>query len=106
MLKETFNLRERYFSLDAPFIEDIAVLDWIEQDIKRLSNQLAKFERIRSFKVKRTPFNIESGELTPTLKAKRKVIEQIYAQSINELYEKRNNDHFKKRISIATNPLE
>ncbi|QNL48544.1 long-chain fatty acid--CoA ligase [Olivibacter sp. SDN3] len=87
LLKETFNLRERYFTKENPFIEDVAILDWIEQDVKRLSNELAKFERIRSFKVKRTPFSIESGELTPTLKAKRKIIEQVYAQSINELYE-------------------
>ncbi|MDX3913158.1 MULTISPECIES: AMP-dependent synthetase/ligase [Olivibacter] len=87
LLKETFNLRESFFNQEDPFIEDIAIIDWIEQDIKRLSNELAKFERIRSFKVKRKPFSIDAGELTPTLKAKRKVIEKIYAKSINELYQ-------------------
>jgi len=86
LLKETFNLRESFFNHDNPFIEDIAILDWIEQDIKRLSNELAKFERIKSFKVKRKPFSIESGELTPTLKTKRRVIEKVYASDIEGLY--------------------
>lgn len=87
LLKETFNLKDAYFNQEDPFIYDIAIIDWIEQDIKRLSNELAKFERIRSFKIKRKPFSIETGELTPTLKAKRKVIEKIYAKNIDELYE-------------------
>ncbi|MEH6308355.1 long-chain fatty acid--CoA ligase [Olivibacter sp. CPCC 100613] len=87
LLKETFNLRDSFFNQENSFIEDIAIIDWIEQDIKRLSNELAKFERIRTFKVKRTPFSIDAGELTPTLKAKRKVIEKIYAKSIDELYQ-------------------
>jgi long-chain acyl-CoA synthetase len=87
LLKETFNLKDAYFNQEDPFIHDIAIIDWIEQDIKHLSNELAKFERIRSFKIKRKPFSIETGELTPTLKAKRKVIEKIYAKNIDELYE-------------------
>lgn len=86
LLKETFNLRESYFNDQDPFIHDIAILDWIEQDIKRLSNELAKFERVKSFKVKRKPFSIESGELTPTMKTKRRVIEKVYAQEIEGLY--------------------
>lgn len=87
LLKETFNLKDPYFNQEDPFIQDIAIIDWVEQDIKRLSNELAKFERIRSFKIKRNPFSIETGELTPTLKAKRKVIEKMYAKNIEELYE-------------------
>lgn len=87
LLKETFNLKDPYFNQKDPFIQDIAIIDWVEQDIKRLSNELAKFERIRSFKIKRNPFSIETGELTPTLKAKRKVIEKMYAKNIEELYE-------------------
>ncbi|WP_134088152.1 long-chain fatty acid--CoA ligase [Olivibacter sp. XZL3] len=92
LLKETFNLRESFFNREDPFIQDIAIIDWIEQDIKRLSNELAKFERIRAFKVKRKPFSIDAGELTPTLKAKRKVIEKMYAKSIDDLYETAQTD--------------
>jgi len=86
LLKETFQLKNSFFEKDDPFIQDIAIIDWIEHDIKQLSSELAKFERIKTFKVKRTPFSVDTGELTPTLKAKRRVIEKVYATAIEELY--------------------
>ncbi len=85
-LQETFNLSNEYFEKPEQFIEDKEIVDWIGQDIKRLSNELAKFERVKNFKVKRKPFSIEDGEITPTMKAKRKVIEKKYAGPIDEMY--------------------
>jgi long-chain acyl-CoA synthetase len=86
LLQETFKLGNDFFEKPDLFIEDKEIIDWINIDIKRLSNELAKFERIKNFKVKRTPFSMEAGEITPTLKAKRKVIEKKYADAIDDLY--------------------
>ena len=86
LLQETFKLGDDFFENTAPFIEDKEIISWLSQDVKRLSNELAKFERIKNFKVKRLPFSMEQGEITPTLKAKRKVIEKKYAEAIDELY--------------------
>ncbi|MFB5946958.1 AMP-dependent synthetase/ligase [Albibacterium profundi] len=85
-LREVFGVNEAFFNKDDDFIRDQEIIDWIDEDIKRLSNELAKFERIRSFALKRNPFSIESGELTPTLKAKRRVVEKKYAEEIAKLY--------------------
>ena len=85
-LQETFKLNEEFFDEPELFIEDKGIVDWIGQDIKRLSHELAKFERIKNFKVKRKPFSIDDGEVTPTMKAKRKVIEKKYAGPIDEMY--------------------
>jgi long-chain acyl-CoA synthetase len=85
-LQETFNLSDEFFEKPEQFIEDKEIIDWIGQDIKRLSHELAKFERIKNFKVKRKPFSIDDGEITPTMKAKRKVIEKKYANTIDEMY--------------------
>jgi len=85
-LQETFKLPDSFFEQPDLFIEDKEIVDWIGQDIKRLSNELAKFERIKNFKVKRKPFSMDEGEITPTLKAKRKVIEKKYAGPIDEMY--------------------
>jgi long-chain acyl-CoA synthetase len=85
-LQEQFNLDEAYFEKPDLFIEDKEIVNWINQDIKKLSNELAKFERIKNFKVKRKPFSMEDGEITPTLKPKRKVIEKKYADAIDDLY--------------------
>jgi long-chain acyl-CoA synthetase len=85
-LQETFKLKDEFFNQPEAFISDENILNWVEDDIKHLSNELAKFERIKHFKLKRNPFTIEDGEMTPTLKTKRKVIEQKYAAAIDELY--------------------
>lgn len=86
VLQETFNLSNEFFEQPVMFIEDKEIADWIGEDIKRLSNELAKFERIKNFKVKRNPFSMDEGEITPSLKVKRKVIEKKYAEAINEMY--------------------
>ncbi|RZK68785.1 MAG: long-chain fatty acid--CoA ligase, partial [Pedobacter sp.] len=85
-LQEEFKLTEAFFQKPELFIEDQEIIDWIGKDIKKHSADLAKFERIKNFKIKRNPFSMEEGEITPTLKAKRKVIEQKYAESINQMY--------------------
>ncbi len=86
-LQETFNLKEDFFQKSDDFIEDKEINDWMATDIKKISNELAKFERIKNFKIKRNPFSIEEGEITPTLKVKRRVVEKKYAQAINEMYQ-------------------
>lgn len=85
-LQEKFNLPDSFFSQPDVFISEPEIIDWIGQDIKKLSNELSKFERIKSFRVKRNPFSMEDGEITPTMKIKRKVVEKIYAGAINALY--------------------
>jgi len=86
VLQETFNLNDEFFDRPEQFIDDKEITDWIGHDIKRLSNELAKFERVKNFRVKRKPFSMDDGEITPTLKAKRKVIEKKYANTIDEMY--------------------
>jgi long-chain acyl-CoA synthetase len=86
VLQETFNLKDEFFERPQQFIDDKEINDWISHDIKRLSNELAKFERVKNFRVKRKPFSMDDGEITPTLKAKRKVIEKKYANAIDEMY--------------------
>ncbi|WP_316806665.1 long-chain fatty acid--CoA ligase [Pedobacter agri] len=86
-LEETFKLKASFFENTDPFIREQEIIDWIEQDIKKISNELAKFERIKNFKIKRNPFSIDEGEITPTMKVKRRVVEKKYTDAINEMYE-------------------
>jgi long-chain acyl-CoA synthetase len=68
-------------------LKDKEIVDWIGQDVQvACRTNLAKFERIKNFKVKRNPFSMDEGEITPTMKAKRKVIEKKYADYIDEMY--------------------
>ncbi len=46
--------------------------------------------QVRAIKLTATPFTIENGMLTPTLKAAREVIRREYAPAMQILYEKTN----------------
>jgi long-chain acyl-CoA synthetase len=85
-LQEAFNLPASFFAKKELFIEEKEIVDWIGKDLKKYATDLAKFERIKNFKVKRMPFSMDEGEITPTMKPKRKVIEKKYAEVINEMY--------------------
>ena len=58
-----------------------------EKTIRDMTPDLAQFERIKKIAVLPTEFTQESGELTPTLKVKRRVVEQKYKDVIDRLYE-------------------
>ncbi len=85
-LQEVFGLREEFFARPEIFIDDREIREWLTADIQRLSNELAKFERIKNFIIKRKPFSIEDGELTPSMKAKRKIIEKKYSEPVDKMY--------------------
>lgn len=44
------------------------------------------WERLRAFRILEEPFSIERGEMTPTLKIRRHVAEERYAEVIREMY--------------------
>jgi long-chain acyl-CoA synthetase len=51
--------------------------------------QLSRPEQIKRFAVVDAPFTVESGELTPTFKVRRSVIEQRYQNLIERVYTQR-----------------
>ncbi len=92
ILQEQFNLPNSFFEDDETFITNKQIYDWVGVDIKKLSSQLAKFERIKNFIIKKNPFTLEDGEVTPSIKLKRKVIENKYATIIDGLYRNDNEN--------------
>lgn len=69
------------------FLDSEAVILALESDIKRLQRDLAAFERVRRFELLAEPFTAENDMLTPTLKVKRKVVMERYADMIEKMYE-------------------
>lgn len=63
------------------------VIDLYKERINEINSKLAKYETIKKFVVLPRDFSIETGELTPTLKLKRKVIYEKYKDKIEKLYE-------------------
>lgn len=56
------------------------------KEIEKINESLIHFERIRNFKIINNVFSMENDELTPTLKIKRKVVENKYKKEIEGLY--------------------
>ncbi len=68
------------------FLGTPKIFQYVSNEINRLSNQLARFEQIKKFTLLSEPFTIENGELTPTLKIKRKFVEQKYLEIVDRMY--------------------
>ena len=64
------------------------IYNLLDKEISLLQKKLANYERVRKFSILDKPFTIESGEITPSLKIKRKFVEERYAHLIDEMYER------------------
>ncbi len=59
----------------------------VDSEIQRLTVDLARFEQLQKFTLLPKEFTIESGEMTPSLKIKRKVVSENFANLIEQMYE-------------------
>jgi len=58
----------------------------IQSEISNINQNLGNWEQIKDFRLLPELFSIDGGELTPTLKLKRKVIMEKYQDQINDIY--------------------
>ncbi len=63
------------------------ILDLFQRQVDELSEGLAKYERVKRIALLEGELTIEGGELTPTLKVKRRVVDEKYRAVIDSLYE-------------------
>jgi long-chain acyl-CoA synthetase len=63
-----------------------AVIDEVQAGVDRANEQLARVEQIKKFKILPSDWEAGGDELTPTMKLKRKPINQKYEKEIEELY--------------------
>ncbi|HEY0003469.1 MAG TPA: long-chain fatty acid--CoA ligase [Pyrinomonadaceae bacterium] len=63
-----------------------AAVKLLQREVTRLTAELADYERVRRVALLPEEFTIDSGEMTPTLKIKRRVVDQKYHALIEDLY--------------------
>ena len=63
-----------------------AAIRIVQRDVTTITAHLADYERVRRVALLPEEFSIEKGEMTPTLKVKRGVIDERYGQLIDEMY--------------------
>ncbi len=70
----------------AELIERSEVISLVEKFVTEANKELSHFETIKRFHLLSNEFTVENGQLTPSLKAKRKVIEKTYNAEIDAMY--------------------
>jgi long-chain acyl-CoA synthetase len=63
-----------------------AVRELIEGEVAQANRELASFESVKYFRILPRDLSVETGELTPSLKVKRKVMAERYRREIEEMY--------------------
>jgi len=67
-------------------LKNDAVVNLFSKEVRSFSKELASHEKIRDFRLLPNEFTVETGELTPTLKVKRRVIEDKYGHLIEDIF--------------------
>ena len=62
------------------------VIEQVEKEIKEMNKKLGNWEQIKRFELTPTVWSIDGGELTPTLKLKRKIIKEKYQHYYDKMY--------------------
>ena len=76
------------FNNPAELLENKKFLDIVQKHVDERNSHLAKYESIKSIRIVKNDFSQEGGELTPSLKLKRKVVLQKYNDLIDDMYGK------------------
>jgi long-chain acyl-CoA synthetase len=67
-------------------IENSLIIRFYQQKIAEHSEELASHEQIKKFTLLPTPFSQEAGEMTPTMKLKRKFVNEKFRDLIDNMY--------------------
>ncbi|PZU15828.1 MAG: long-chain fatty acid--CoA ligase [Chryseobacterium sp.] len=67
-------------------VKNEKVLHFYKEKIQELQSHLSDFEKVKKFTLMPAEFEINSGEITPTLKIKRNVVLKKYADVIEKMY--------------------
>jgi long-chain acyl-CoA synthetase len=85
-LKEWCRLNGVLFNSTEEVIKDPRVLDMYKELVESFNKFFNHVEQIKKFELLPDEWTVEGGELTPTLKLKRKVIMEKYREAIERIY--------------------
>jgi long-chain acyl-CoA synthetase len=67
-------------------INHYKIVNTVHEDVQRLQQKFARYEQIKKIALIPEAFSIEKGEVTPSQKIKRTVVENHYREIIDALY--------------------
>lgn len=85
-LRDWCKIKNIAYTTDDEMIKDQKVLDKFQKECDLYNEGFANYEKIKKFGLLSNQWTVESGELTPTMKGKRKVVLKNNEQLIEEMY--------------------
>jgi len=90
-VKEYADSNKIPYADEKDLVQNDKIYKLLEDDMIRFQKKLANYERVRKFVLLDRPFTIDSGEITPSMKIKRKIVEENYNDLIELMYKGLNN---------------
>jgi long-chain acyl-CoA synthetase len=71
----------------AEFCVHPRIVDLLERQIAELTKNLSHYEKVKKIALLENELTVDNGELTPTLKVKRRVVDEKYHAVIDKIYD-------------------
>ena len=62
------------------------IIELLELEVQEACKGMPRYEQVKKIAVLDQEFSIEKGEITPTMKVRRREVEKIYAEQIEKIY--------------------
>lgn len=85
-LEEYAKFNNIHFDETSDLIKNETAMDFMQSEVERSTPGLSSYEKVKKIALLEREFEIEKGEITPTLKVKRNIIEKMYKNLIDALY--------------------
>lgn len=70
----------------ADYCKSPRIIDLLERQVDAHTQDLGRFEKVKKIAILEHEFTVEGGELTPTLKVKRRIVDEKYRDIIEKIY--------------------
>lgn len=86
-LREYCKRKDIPYTSDEEIVQKQEIIEKYQHELDSMNKFFGKWEQIKRFKLLYQSWSIDTGELTPTMKLKRKIIHQKYAKEIEQIYQ-------------------
>ncbi|MFB3057823.1 MAG: long-chain fatty acid--CoA ligase [Ignavibacteriaceae bacterium] len=91
---EWAKLKKLSISTREDVVNSVDVKNRIWEDIDKYNKRFGKIQQIKKFAVIKDEWSVDTGELTPTLKIKRRIIKEKYQELFEKIYNELETTHF------------
>ena len=88
-LAKKINAKQKSISFEdrTELVQNKTIIAFIQLEVEKAQANLARYEKVKKIILLDKEFDLESGEITPSLKVKRHMIDKKYRTRIDALYE-------------------